>query len=739
MTWTVALNDVREDQGPRVGGKAVALARLYRAGVSVPPGLCITTQAYHHFLDATGLRDRILMELSRKAFERMRWEEMWDAALRIRNMFLTAPMPRDLEEELGSALDRAFPVQQTVVRSSAPGEDSAQASFAGLHESWINVVGRADLLAAIRKVWSSLFSDAALLYQNELDLDATSSGMAVLVQELVSGLSSGVVFTKSPEDESAMVVEAVHGLNEGLVDGAVEPDRWILNRETKEVLSSFAPNREGLVLPAENGTVRQALAGNRHKSPPLDSGQLNEVVKAAGLVERIFGPPQDVEWTIHDQKLYILQSRPITTIHERDGDDGKGWYLSLRRSLNNLISLRERIEREILPEMNEQAEILGQQDLALLSHRELAKEIQRRHEVHKHWIGVYWEECIPFAHGARLFGQVYNDAVKPSDPFEFIQLLGSDSMLSLERNSGIQALAERARDNPALMEALEKGDPSEEDRVFGQLLEDFLDRYGELFCNQASCTRGRSDVLALVAKLALHPSLGRQSARDSAAGLEANFFEAMGPHRRAEAEEILDLARASYRLRDDDNIYLGRIEAEILKAAEEGMRRLGRDEIRCDIVEPLTVAAALQDPEARIQCREEVVRSQSSGEPATRPRQLPGQPAGPGVVQGRARVVSSVDDLRSLEPEEILVCDAVDPKMTAIVVLASGIVERRGGMLIHGAIIAREYGLPCVTGVHEALEAIRTGDVITVDGYMGTVTLGREEQSPRPEDAGSFS
>jgi len=739
MTWTVALYDVRDEEGPRVGGKAVAQARLYRSGISVPRGVCITTQAYHHFLDTTGLRDRILTELSRKPFERMRWEEMWDAALRIRNMFLTAPMPPDLEEELASSLDRAFPVQQTVVRSSAPGEDSAQASFAGLHESRVNVAGRADLLAAIRKVWSSLFSDAALLYQHELDLDATSSGMAVLVQELVSGVSSGVVFTQSPEDESAMAVEAVHGLNEGLVDGAVEPDRWILKRETQEILSSYAPNREGLVLPAENGTARQALTGNRHKRPPLDSEQLSEVAEAAGMVERIFGTPQDVEWTIHEHRLYILQSRPITTIQERDGDEQKGWYLSLRRSLENLISLRERIEREILPEMNEQAEILGQQDLALLSNRELAKEIQKRHEVHKNWIGVYWEECIPFAHGARLFGQVYNDAVKPSDPFEFIQLLGSDSMLSLERNSGIQALAQRARDSHAVMKALQEDDPSAEDRVFGGLLEDFLDRYGELFCHQASCTRGRSDVLALVAKLALHPSPVRQSARESAAGLEAGFLEAMGPHRRNEAEEILDLARASYRLRDDDNIYLGRIEAEVLKAAEEGMRRLGRDEPRCDAVEPLTVADALLDPEARLQCREDVVGERASGRPAAGTRQLPGQPAGPGVVQGRARVISSGDDLRSLEPGEILVCDAVDPTMTAVVVLASGIVERRGGMLIHGAIIAREYGLPCVTGVHEALEAVRTGDVITVDGYMGIVTLGSEEQSSTPEDAGRYS
>ena len=739
MTWTVGLYDLCDDNGPQVGGKALALARLYRSGISVQSGLCITTQAYDYFLDNTGLRNRIKMELSRKSFESMRWEEMWDAALRIRNMFLTTPMPQDLEKALGASLDRYFPTQQTVVRSSAPGEDSAQASFAGLHESFVNVVGRAGILTAIRKVWSSLFSDAALLYQNELGLDSTSSGMAVLIQEFLSGPSSGVVFTNSPEDESAMVVEAVHGLNQGLVDGAVEPDRWILDRNTKEVISSFAPDRDVLLLPAEVGTAKHALPDDRQKSSPLDSDQLNEVTRAAELAEKILGSPQDMEWTIHDDKLYILQSRPITTIQERYGDEKKGWYLSLRRSLDNLISLRKRIEQEIIPEMDEQAKVLAKQDLTLLSNLELAKEIRRRQEVHKYWIGIYWEECIPFAHGARLFGQVYNDTVKPSDPFEFIQLLGSDSILSLERNDAIRAMAERAKESPAVMKALEKGDPSVSDPEFGRLLKDFLDRFGELFCHQASCTQGRSDVLTLVAKLALNPSSGRQSGRNSAAGLEANFFDALGPYRRDEAEEILDLAKASYRLRDDDNIYLGRIEAQVLRATEEGLTRLGRDGIRCDIAEPLTVAAALQDPETQIQCRDDEGWSQPSVMQEFGPLQLFGQPAGPGVVQGRARVVRSKDDLFSLDFGEILVCDAVDPNMTAVVDLASGIVERRGGMLIHGAIIAREYGLPCVTGVHTAMEDILTGDVITVDGYLGIVTIGSDAQSQTKQGAGDYS
>jgi pyruvate,water dikinase len=104
-------------------------------------------------------------------------------------------------------------------------------------------------------------------------------------------------------------------------------------------------------------------------------------------------------------------------------------------------------------------------------------------------------------------------------------------------------------------------------------------------------------------------------------------------------------------------------------------------------------------------------------------RQLVGQPAGPGLARGRARVVAAPQDLKGFQSGEILICDAVDPNMTFVVPLAAAVVERRGGMLIHGAIIAREYGLPCVTGVPEALQFIRSGDHVTVDGYLGIVII----------------
>jgi len=213
--------------------------------------------------------------------------------------------------------------------------------------------------------------------------------------------------------------------------------------------------------------------------------------------------------------------------------------------------------------------------------------------------------------------------------------------------------------------------------------------------------------------------------------LIASFLERFKGEKRQQAWELLDLARASYRLRDNDNIHLARIEAQKLAAVEEGRGRLARYGSK-------GAASSLRDEVARHAPTAGTTTDRSAGfhpgkpDATVQPRQLIGQPAGPGVSRGMARVILEPSDLGEFRHGEILVCDAVDPNMTFIVPLAAGIIERRGGMLIHGAIIAREYGLPCVTGVPDATVSIRTGEFLTVDGFLGIVTIGSSSIAPPP-------
>ncbi|MHC1728600.1 MAG: PEP/pyruvate-binding domain-containing protein [Syntrophobacteraceae bacterium] len=730
MNWVVSLENVLEQANHGVGGKGFALAFLARKGFTIPNTLCLTTECYEYFITRTGLRERILLELSRKNLSDMRWEELWDASLRIRNMFLTEPFPEDLHSTLRDAVTSWYRGGAAVVRSSAADEDTSRASFAGLHESYVNVQGVDSILEHVKLVWASLWSDAALLYRQDIGLDADRSLMAVVVQELINGQRSGIVFSINPVDPSQLVVESIHGLNQGLVDGLVEPDRWLVDRTSQRILSHTTAHRDRVVIPAGAGIRAEVLSWETASQPPLSDEDVLMIAELALQAEKAFGRPQDMEWTIKDGELIVLQSRPITMIEPDQEEDKRTWYLGLRRSFENLKHLREKIEDELIPGMVRDAEQMVDQDLKMLSDEELTEEIMRRKAIETKWNTIYWEDYIPFAHGVRLFGQFYNDTVRPTDPYEFVKLLGATEMESLERNRMMEEMASMVRSKRRLHDLIVNGDYVHAEDAFLNVLNRFIEKFGDLSCaitGFVHCSQGPEGLLRLVLEMAAHPPLQITAESKGVESLKASFLNRFADERRLLAGDLLDLARASYRLRDDDNIKLARIEAQKLAGIQEAQRRIEErgpggvaPGLADEISAPLWSSSSLPS---------EHLQGPSRLDERVKPRQLRGQPAGPGIARGDARVIQDATDLLAFKYGEVLVCDAVDPNMTFVVPLAGAIVERRGGMLIHGAIIAREYGLPCVTGVANVTELIRTGDLLTVDGFLGLVTVGSAELS----------
>jgi pyruvate,water dikinase len=319
--------------------------------------------------------------------------------------------------------------------------------------------------------------------------------------------------------------------------------------------------------------------------------------------------------------------------------------------------------------------------------------------------------------------------VRPEDPFEFTELLGSGGLEGFERNRRLAEMAAFVR---------EKG---ERDPNFARLVEAFLVDFGD---TAGAFSLRREDLLMLVARMA-EVTVARAGAvpRGSGEKTEA-FLRRFAGEGRKRAEELLELGRASYRMRDNDNLHLARVESQLVRAVEEGKKRLAGLGLKTALLGSEQVAAGLRDPSKApdptpvetavaepVELKDnpravpETVREREGGFKLSA-RQLTGQPAGRGIAAGKARVVLGGADLLAFIPGEILVCDAIDPSMTFVVPLAAGVVERRGGMLIHGAIIAREYGLPCVTGVPNATSLIKTGDSLVVDGYLGIVTLAED-------------
>ncbi len=721
----IPIADIRKEHRSQVGGKGFALAHLEAGGMKVPKAVCLTTEAYRTFVNETGLDKKIRLEIHRKRLEKARWEEMWDTSLRIRNLFLRAAYPRELSYALREGFDDHFRGIPVAVRSSAPGEDSAAVSFAGIHDSYINVFGAEAILKHVKLVWASLWSDAAILYRKELELDLEKSVMAVVVQEFVAGESSGVFFSKNPMDGNQSVIEAVYGLNQGLVDGTIEPDRWILRRKSGMILNHTPVSHTRLMRPSSNGVEMVTLDPGEHRVPPLTPKRVQAVFEMGEKAENSFGCPQDVEWTFRKRTLFTLQSRPITTEDEERPKDQKSWYLSLRRSFENLRVLRSRIETHTIPDMIREADVLAAQELSSLSDRKLSDEMQRRKKIYVHWVDVYWKEFIPFSHGFRLFGQVYNDKIQPDDPYEFVELLRPRSMHGLERNRILEKMAAFIRGDAVLAREIKNGRLKDvKHHEFQKLWDTFWEEYANLKVfeeTDSGVVERFSGLLLRMAETSPSRIKKKKAAVRNSIGPEL-FFSQFKREDQDYARGLLDLARFSYRLRDDDNIYLGQIERQMNRSIFEGRKRLKR-RFSSSYMEfsDEQIIKSLRDPAYTPRLSKK--RSSRPLKTSWQARQLRGQPAGKGLTTGAARVIHEESDLFEFKKGEVLVCESVEPNMTFVVPLAGAIVEKRGGMLIHGAIIAREYGIACVTGIPDADRVIRTGDSVTVDGFLGLVIV----------------
>lgn len=736
MKWIYSVEDLPHPDASVLGGKGLALFQMSAAGLPVPKPICIGTSAYDLFVDHNHLREKIGLELYRKSIRDMRWEEIWDASLRIKLLFMKAKIGRELETNILDTLRDHFGDGPLAIRSSAPEEDGAGGSFAGLHESYINVAGPQEIVKKIKMVWASLWSDRAVLYRQELGLEVVKSRMAVVVQPFIEGDVSGIMFTRNPLDDGQMVVEAVHGLNQGLVDGAIAPDRWMITRENCTIELHHKPEKRDrwFVRSAADGVICDVIESERGERPPLDKPGVERIVRLGLKVEEHFQAPQDIEWTLADGESYLLQARPITAGSEATSGDKRAWYLSLTRSYDNLLQLWRRITQILLPEMDEDYDRLKAVDLGELSAAELAVELRRRIELNERWTATYWSDFIPFAHGVRLFGEVYNDLIEPDDPFEFVALLTGQKMLSTERNGLLLDCAKLAAADHSLQKNLKRGVLKD---VGGQ---DFQAKISRLRSHFSVDFVGVGDlsvvdqiISAMILQYTLLDSDSAAPGPKEAERLERLFFEQAAQNIDIDPAELLNMARASYRIRDDDNIHIGRIGQELERACEYAKTLL---QSKGKAVQPVMSAVNLcllldgkiitEDVPAA-----EAGKLESADQRRVRARQLQGQPASRGVATGTARVIGQMKDLSGFRKGEVLVIDAIDPTMTFFAPLAAAIIERRGGMLIHGAIIAREYGIPCITGVAGATDYITTGDRITVDGYLGICTVQRQDENIR--------
>ena len=305
-----------------LGGKGANLDRLGRAAFDVPDGFVVTADAYRRFVDAAGIADELAATTAVDADNR---EAVERAAEHACELILEADLPAAVETAVASAyVDLGGRV---AVRSSATAEDLPEASFAGQQDTFLNVTGRSAVVEQIRECWASLFTPRAISYRAEQGFDHEEVAIAVVVQRQVDAEKSGVLFTADPSTgASEATVEAALGLGEAVVSGEVTPDSYVLDRNSGNLLEASVQIQRRMCVPTADGTAFEPVPEGKRDSRVLDDGELDELMTLAAQVEDHYGAPQDVEWAVADGELFVLQSRPITTIdgdaEHRDADDG---------------------------------------------------------------------------------------------------------------------------------------------------------------------------------------------------------------------------------------------------------------------------------------------------------------------------------------------------------------------------------------------------------------------------------
>ncbi len=310
-----------------VGGKGANLALLTQAELPVPEGFCVTTEAYSAFAQAVNL-DRRVGELLGKLEKDA--ESLETLSAELRRFIETAALPDTVADGIRSAYQRYGSDDYVAVRSSGTAEDLAGASFAGLHDTYLDIRGADAVVAAVMRCWASMWTARAISYRRSKGFDQVAAKIAVVVQRMVEADTAGVMFTANPMSAATdeIVINATWGLGEALVSGIVTPDEHILDRATLVAKEHRVGSKESRVVrnPAGAGTITEPVPEGQRARLALAEPQLRQLGELGQRVTALYkGVPQDIEWAMIGDRLYLLQARPVTGIVPAWDEDLEFW------------------------------------------------------------------------------------------------------------------------------------------------------------------------------------------------------------------------------------------------------------------------------------------------------------------------------------------------------------------------------------------------------------------------------
>ncbi|MDO7789084.1 phosphoenolpyruvate synthase [Desulforamulus aquiferis] len=311
----LGFQDIEKTQLLLVGGKGLNLGELSKIqGIQVPAGFCVTTVGYQKAIEQNETLKALLKQLTLLKVEER--EQIGEISRKLRQIIMEVEIPTEVVKGVAHYLSHFGDEHAYAVRSSATAEDLLQASFAGQHDTYLNIIGKDAILQHISKCWASLFTERAVIYRMQNGFDHSQVYLSVIVQRMVFPQASGILFTADPitSNRKLLSIDASFGLGEALVSGLVSADCYKVQEESI-IDKLIATKKIAIYGLKEGGTETQQLQPDQQKTQTLTDQQILKLARIGRQIEAHFGCPQDIEWCLADDTFYIVQSRPITTLY----------------------------------------------------------------------------------------------------------------------------------------------------------------------------------------------------------------------------------------------------------------------------------------------------------------------------------------------------------------------------------------------------------------------------------------
>ncbi|MES2135196.1 MAG: PEP/pyruvate-binding domain-containing protein [Patescibacteria group bacterium] len=675
MKWIKLFSQISKNDTSVAGGKGASLGEMTQAGISVPSGFVILASAFEHFIEVVDLNIEISAILKTVQVENM--ETVERASEQIQTLILAKEIPEDIAREIEKSFKK-LDAEFVAVRSSATAEDSASAAWAGQLDTFLNTTEEA-LLDNIRRCWASLFTPRAIFYRFQKGLHTSKISVAVVIQKMVQSEVSGIAFSVHPvtEDRNQMIIEAGFGLGEAIVSGKITPDSYVVTKEPKAILDKNISEQTRSLIRVDGGKSgnQWVNALEKTKKQKLSDTQILELSEIVLGIEKHYAFPVDIEWALENEKFFITQSRPITTLDTSES--------IIKVSDNRDLQLQDLFEQKIWTQnwSNTNMSLLFPSLYGRMYTKELSKYSGMKFTHHIVVCDKNVSSNFVPANEMNTICRTYAERIIEDENIveHWCQELyeRTDAALSLftdlkkKKNYSIE-------DYRAVANAIYAHVPANftlkraADFLPSKIIEKYLDTFSKV---RAYLEGVYPEADYLFRKIASH------------------FFPELTE------EEVFVLAS-----NDIDALEKGvRPNKEILRERINGVAILFNENGESKFLTG-----------ERFQLLQRLLSQDDNGS------ELKGLSVFKGVVRGHVRVVLDPNET-DFADGEILVTGMTRPDFLPLMQKAAAFVTDSGGLLSHAAITARELKKPCIVGTNIATKILKNGDMVEVDAGKGVI------------------